>query len=79
MQFGHPALFIAEAGEKLLLEWREKDSFQVTVRGLPVPCFVQSTGRIGAWIHFQRDTQGHVVSLTAPGMVYGVVWEKQKD
>lgn len=79
MLFGDPALFMTEAGEKLLLEWREKDLFQITVRGLTVPCFFQSTGLVGAWIHFQRDTQGHVVSLTAPGMVYGVVWDKQKD
>ena len=77
MQFGHPALFALEGGNRVLLEWRVKDSFQITVRGFPVPCFVLNSGQIGAWIHFQRDSEGKVATLTAPGISYGVVWEKQ--
>lgn len=79
MPFGHPALITQEGGATGLLEWRENDSFQVTVRGLPVPCFVLSTGHIGLWIHFQRDSTGKVTTLEAPGMAYGVVWERQTE
>lgn len=77
MPYGHPALFTDEGGDMALLEWREKDSFQITVRGFPVPCFVLHSGHIGAWIHFQRDNSGKVATLTAPGISYGVTWEKQ--
>ena len=79
MPFGHPALFTMEGGEMGLLEWREKDSFQVTVRGFPVPCFVLQSQHIGAWIHFQRDNTGKIMTLQAPGISYGVVWERQTE
>ena len=79
MLFGHPTLLTREGGDMGLLEWREEDSFQVTVRGFPVPCFVLHSGHIGLWIHFQRDSTGKVMTLTAPGISYGVVWERQTE
>lgn len=75
--FGHPALFTVKGGVMAMLEWRETDSFQITVRGFPVPCYVLHSGRIGTWVHFQRNSNGKVISFTTPGMSYGEVWVKQ--
>ncbi len=74
---GHPALFTTEGGDSALLEWRDKDSFQISLRGIPAPCFVLSTGHIGAWVHFHRTILGKVDSLTVPGIAYGHVYQKQ--
>ena len=78
MLFGHPTLLTTEGGDTALLQWVEGDSFQISVQGLPVPCFVLSSGHIGGRVYFQRDSssQGKVVSLTVPGIAYGHVYNK---
>lgn len=76
---GHPALFTSEGGSTGLLEWREKDSFQISLRGIPTPCFVLSSGHIGAWVYFHRKLVGKVDSLTVPGIAYGQVYKRQED
>lgn len=74
---GHPSLFTTEGGDTALLEWREKDAFQITLRGFPAPCFVFSSGHIGAWVYFHRNLLGRVTSLTVPGIAYGHIYIRQ--
>ena len=75
----YQALYTTEGGETALLEWREKDSFQITLRGIPVPCAVLSSGHIGAWVYFKRNLLGSVISLTVPGIAYEQVYIKDKN
>ena len=71
-------MFTTEGGETALLEWREKDSFQISLRGLPVPCSILSSGHIGAWVYFSRDdASGKVASLSVPAIAYKQVYKKQ--
>ena len=76
MPFGHPTLFTGEGGDTAFLEWHKDDSFQISLRGLSVPCFVLHSGHIGAWVYFQRDSTHKIVSLTVPGIAYGHVYMK---
>ena len=62
-----------------VLEWREKDSLQITAKSSGVCLsYKLAIGNNGCLIRFQRDSHtGKVVSLQAPGQWYGLVWKKQ--
>ena len=74
-----PVLLVTENGGTALLEWRDKDAFQISLgaRGVPAPCFLSSLGSIGAWVYFHRTLLGKVDSFTVPGIAYGVDYKKQ--
>ena len=64
-----------------VLEWREKDSLQITTKSSGVCLSYRlAVGSNGCLIRFQRDScTGKVVSLQAPGQWYGLVWKKQTE
>lgn len=75
----HPVLFIIKSNSTALLEWHDKDTFQVAdsvILPEHLPCSTLSSGYIGAWVYFERDSGGKVVSLTLPGLTYGVLYER---
>ena len=60
--------------------WHDNDAFQAN-DSMILPdqfsCSVFPSGRVGAWVYFQRDSEGQVVSrLTVPGLTYGAVYYK---
>lgn len=65
-----------------LLSWHGNDTFQTSdsvILPFRYQCSIFSSGHMGAWVYFQRDRWGHVVSLTLPGLTYGVVYKKQQS
>ena len=74
---GHSVLLIKESGLSLFLEWRDKDSFQTSARGVPAPCMLLADGHIGTWVDFHRNLLGKIEGLTVPGIAYGLTFTKQ--
>ncbi len=73
---GHTILAASERGLVLILDWTEDDSFQLSVQGIPVPCYILGSGTVGERVYFQRQG-AKVASLTVPGLEYGRVYKKQ--
>ena len=76
-----PALYVSQNGYTFMLEWDVKDVFQVSGRGSSLPCVFLSDGFVGQSVHFIRDGGAgkSVVSLTAPGLYFGVSFDKDQS
>ena len=76
-----PALYVSQDDYRFLLEWDVKDVFQVSGRGSSLPCVSLSGGFVGQSVHFIRDGGAgkSVVSLTVPGLFFGVSFDKDQS
>ena len=76
---GHKALIgsigNSEVTELVVAQWLKGDTFQLTTEGLTVFCAVLGGGTVGEIVDFQRNGS-EVISLTVPGLIYGVVFRK---
>ena len=55
-------LYVKEGDDRLILVWDDNEVFQA-IDSMILPsqfgCSVFPSGRVGAWVYFQRDSQSH--------------------
>ena len=73
---GKQYLVANERGISVILEWTAVDTFQISVQGFPVECYILGSGTVGERVYFQRNSATQVISMTVPGLEYGVVYKK---
>ncbi len=71
-----PTLFLIDGAYKVSLEWESGDVFHTSSWGTSLPCSLLHTGHIGSIVSFMRDDTGVVVSLTLPGLNFGVTYAR---
>ena len=76
---GKQTLLIQGPQFEVPLRWLRGDSFQVSGRGLDLPCLLLGVGELGERVDVMRGDGGEVASLTFPGLLYGVVFNKKGD
>ena len=75
---GQKVLIGRQEGFSVRLEWKEeagKDIFQISSRGLSLPCSFVPGGTLGEYVEFQRSN-GVITGLTIPGLKPGNIFKK---
>ena len=77
--YGYKALILTYYNNKVILDWRGEDEFQLSLHGGAVACYYLGGGQIGEWVYFSRagSRTGRVTSASIPGLAYGVVYKHQ--
>ena len=69
-----------QEGVTIRLEWKQdlgKDIFQISSRGLSLPCSLISGGTLGEYVEFQRSNHDNVIiGLVIPGLLPGNIFKK---